>query len=71
MHRQTSVTRISTSESALEGESGSRPFSVLLLGFGLIATAAVALLALNAMVNPAFAQSLSNVPTAEYRLIET
>ncbi|MHB0917761.1 MAG: c-type cytochrome [Thiobacillus sp.] len=65
MHQQACGTRTSTSEASIDAESRPRPILAFLLDLGAIASFAVAMLALIAMVNPAFADLPTSVPSAE------
>lgn len=60
------TTGISASEISFDAESALRPSLSLLIDLGAIATFAVAMLALIAMVNPALADVPANAPSAEH-----
>jgi len=70
MHQPLCGTCITTGETSVDAES--RPLPILLaflLGLGVIATFAVAMLALTAMVNPALPDLPTKPPSAERQLI--
>lgn len=64
MQRHLNGTRISTRHTPAATRSIPRPLQTFLLGLGLAATCAVALLALTAMTNPA----LADQPAAAHTL---
>jgi len=70
MQRQACGTRTSTDEASIDAESRPRPLLSFLLDLGAIATFAVAMLALIAMVNPALAELPENLPAAERQDIQ-
>jgi len=59
----------STGEGTIDAEFRARPWLSFLLDLGVIATFAVAMLALIAMVNPALADVAANAPSFERPLI--
>jgi hypothetical protein len=65
MQRHPCGTRTSTGEASIDAESRPRPLLSFLLDLGAIASFAVAMLALIAMVNPAFADWPDKLPVAE------
>lgn len=69
MHQHPGSTCISTVEASMDAESRPRPILSFLLDLGVIATFAVAMLALIAMVNPVFADLPSPRPAAERQFI--
>lgn len=69
MHQQACSTRISTGKASIDAEPRLRPILAFLLNLGVIATFAVAMLALIAMVNPALADSPTKLPSAERQLV--
>lgn len=71
MHRHPCCTCISTDESSIDAEARLRPFLSFLLGLNVVATFAVAVLALTAMVSPALADLPTTVPSAERQLALT
>jgi hypothetical protein len=71
MHKHPCGTCISTGEASIETESKPRPIWAFLLDLGVIATFAVAMLALIAMVNPVWADSPTHLPCAERPLVGT
>jgi cytochrome c55X len=68
MQRQACGTRTSTDEASIDAESRPRPLLSFLLDLGAIATFAVAMLALIAMVNPALADLPTAAPSTERQL---
>lgn len=68
MHQHPCGTCIATGEASIDAESRPRPILAFLLDLGVIATFAVAMLALIAMVNPALADLSIHAPTAERQL---
>ena len=68
MHRHPRGTCISTAKASIDAECRLRPIRAFLLGLGVIATFAVAFLALTAMVNPALADPPPHAPSAERQL---
>ena len=68
MQRHSRGTGISTGEASINAEFSPRPILAFLLGLGAIATFAVAMLALTAMVNPALADLPTPVASAERQL---
>lgn len=64
------ITR-STDETSIDAESRLRPSLSFLLDMGVIATFAVAMLALIAMVNPVLADVPADAPSAERLLISS
>lgn len=58
----------STGEAPIDAEPRLRPILAFLLDLGVIATFAVAMLALIAMVNPALAEPSTHAPSAERQL---
>lgn len=66
MHRHPCDTCISTGDASSGAESRPRPILSFLLGLGVIATFAVAVLAL--MINPALADLSIHAPSAERQL---
>ena len=62
-------TGVSTDEASIDAEFRPRPWLSFLLDLGVIATFAVAMLALIAMVNPALADGPANAPSAERQII--
>ena len=69
MQRHSRGTGISTGEASINAEFSPRPILAFLLGLGAIATFAVAMLALTAMVNPALADLPTHIPSAERQLV--
>ena len=69
MQRHSRGTGISTGETLVDAEVSPPPILAFLLGLGAIATFAVAMLALTAMVNPALADLPTHVPSAERQLV--
>ncbi|MBW8370963.1 MAG: hypothetical protein K0M66_08310 [Thiobacillus sp.] len=69
MQRHSRGTGISTGEASIDAESSPRPLLSFLLDLGVIATFAVAMLALIAMVNPALADVPAHAPSSERQLI--
>lgn len=65
MQRHSRGTGISTGKDSIDDEFRSRPWLSFLLDLGAIASFAVAMLALIAMVNPALADGPANAPSAE------
>lgn len=70
MQRHPCGTRTSTGEASIDAESRPRPLLSFLLDLGAIASFAVAMLALIAMVNPAFADLPENLPVAEHQHLQ-
>jgi hypothetical protein len=70
MQRHARGTGISTGEASIDAEVSPRPLLSFLLDLGVIATFAVAMLALIAMVNPALADLPENLPAAERQDIQ-
>ena len=68
MQRHSRGTGIATGETSIDAEFRPRPLLSFLLDLGVIATFAVAMLALIAMVNPALADSPTHVPSADRQL---
>ena len=68
MHQDPCSTCISTGEASIDAEPRLRPILAFLLDLGVIATFAVAMLALIAMVNPALAELSAHAPCAERQL---
>jgi cytochrome c55X len=68
MQRHARGTGISTGEASIDAEVSPRPLLSFLLDLGVIATFAVAMLALIAMVNPALADLPNAAPTADRQL---
>lgn len=68
MHRHPRGTCISTDGASIDVEYRRRPLLAFLLDLGAIATFAVAMLALIAMVNPAFADLPTAAPSAERQI---
>ena len=71
MQRHTRGTGISTGEASIDAEFRLRPWLSFLLDLGVIATFAVAMLALISMVNPALADEPANTPSAERAIISS
>jgi len=69
MQRHSRGTGSSTGEASIDAEFRPRPWLSFLLDLGVIATFAVAMLALIAMVNPALADGPANAPSTERPLI--
>jgi hypothetical protein len=69
MQRHSRGTGISTGEASINAEFSPRPILAFLLGLGAIATFAVAMLALTAMVNPALADLPTHAPSVERQLV--
>ena len=69
MQRHSRGTGISTGEASIDDAFRPRPWLSFLLDLGVIATFAVAMLALIAMVNPALADVAANAPAFERPLI--
>jgi hypothetical protein len=69
MQRHARGTGSSTGEASIDAAFRLRPWLSFLLDLGVIATFAVAMLALIAMVNPALADVPANAPSAERPLI--
>jgi hypothetical protein len=67
MQRHPCGTRTSTGESSIDAESGPRPLLSFLLDLGAIASFAVAMLALIAMVNPALADLPDKLAAADHQ----
>jgi hypothetical protein len=65
MHRHPRGTCISTDEASIDVESRPPPIPAFLRGLGVVATLAVAVLALTAMLNPALAGLSGNPPSSE------
>jgi hypothetical protein len=65
MHRHPRGTCISTRHAPADAKWGSRLIPSFLRGLGVIATFAVAMLALTAMISPALADWPSSPPAAE------
>ena len=65
MHRHPCGTCIPTDEASVDAESWPPPIPAFLRGLGVVATLAVACLALTAMLNPALADSSGNPPSFE------
>jgi hypothetical protein len=71
MQRHSRGTGISTGEASIDDAFRPRPWLSFLLDLGVIATFAVAMLALIAMVNPALAGGPANAPSAERATISS
>lgn len=69
MQRNSRGTGISTGEASIDAEFSPPPWLSFLLDLGVIATFAVAMLALIAMVNPALADVAADAPPAEHLII--
>jgi len=69
MQRYSRGTGSSTGDASIDAAFRLRPWLSFLLDLGVIATFAVAMLALIAMVNPALADVPANAPSAERPLI--
>jgi hypothetical protein len=65
MQRHSRGTGIATGEASIDGEFSPRPLLSFLLDLGVIATFAVAMLALIAMVNPVLADVPTHAPSSE------
>lgn len=66
MQRHLNGTHIPNRQDPVAARSIPRPLQTFLLGLGLAATCAVALLALTAMMNPALADQPARLPAAEH-----
>ena len=69
MQQHSRGTGISTGEASIDAEFRPRPWLSFLLDLGVIATFAVAMLALIAMVNPALADVGANAPPTECQIV--